>query len=110
MSNTAARRWHNLVTFGLLLPGLAAFFGLFFYPMLITVLRSLRPEGQRSMTTAEWILYNILEMKFIQSRRIREIADRIAISESDYYRKQRMAIEQLAKALVDMETEAANKQ
>ncbi len=54
MSNTAARRWHNLVTFGLLLPGLAAFFGLFFYPMLITVLRSLRPEGQ----VVGWTLQN----------------------------------------------------
>ena len=54
MSNTAARRWHNLVTFGLLLPGLAAFFGLFFYPMLITVLRSLRPEG----LAVGWTLQN----------------------------------------------------
>ncbi len=78
--------------------------------VLSAAIERLRPAGERSMLGAEWMLYNILEMKFIQSRRIREIADRIAISESDYYRKQRMAIEQLAKALVDMETEAANKQ
>ena len=31
----------------MLLPGLAAFFGLFFYPMMVAVVRSLRPEGQQ---------------------------------------------------------------
>jgi len=31
----------------MLLPGLAGFFGLFFYPMMITVVRSLRPEGEK---------------------------------------------------------------
>jgi putative spermidine/putrescine transport system permease protein len=37
---------HNLITGLMLMPGFAAFFGLFFYPMLIVVLLSLRPEGQ----------------------------------------------------------------
>ncbi len=55
------------------------------------------------MTTSEWILYNILEMKFIQGRRVRDIAGRLAMSESDLYRKQRVAIEEVAKTLVDME-------
>ncbi len=63
----------------------------------------LKPEGVRSTTASEWVVYNILEMKFIQGRRIREIADRMAISESDFYRKQRVAIEQLAKTLAAME-------
>ena len=34
----------GLITFILLLPGLLGFLGLFFYPMLVTVVRSLRPE------------------------------------------------------------------
>jgi len=34
-----------LVTLLMLLPGLACFLGLFFYPMMVTVVRSLRPEG-----------------------------------------------------------------
>jgi putative spermidine/putrescine transport system permease protein len=34
------------ITVLMLLPGLATFFGLFFYPMLVTIVRSLRPEGQ----------------------------------------------------------------
>jgi putative spermidine/putrescine transport system permease protein len=36
-----------LVTLLMLSPGLAGFFGLFFYPMLVTLRRSLRPEGEK---------------------------------------------------------------
>lgn len=64
---------------------------------------NLRPDGERRMTTAEWLLYNILELKFIQGLRVRDIAHRLAMSESDLYRKQRVAIEQVALALADME-------
>lgn len=65
----------------------------------------LKPEGQRSMTAAEWILYNILDLKFIQGRRVKDIATRLAMSESDLYRKQRVAIEEVAKAIAEMEME-----
>ena len=64
---------------------------------------ALKPEGKRQMTTAEWILYNILELKFIQGLRVRDIASRLAISESDLYRKQRVAIEEVAKTIAAME-------
>jgi hypothetical protein len=66
-------------------------------------IEALKPEGERRMTTSEWILYNILEMKFIQGRRVREIAGRLAMSESDLYRKQRVAIEEVSRTLADME-------
>jgi len=66
-------------------------------------IENLRPEGQRSMTTAEWILYNILEMRFIQGRKVRDVAMRLAMSESDLYRKQRVAIESVAQIIADME-------
>lgn len=69
-------------------------------------IESLRPEGQRSMTTAEWILYNILEMRFIQGRKVRDVAMRLAMSESDLYRKQRVAIEAVAQIVADMERSA----
>ena len=52
----------------------------------------IKPEGQRKFT-ADWVLYNILEMKFLQNRRVREVALRLAVSEADLYRKQRAAIE-----------------
>ena len=67
-----------------------------------------RPEGQRSLTTGEWILYNILELKFVQGRRVRDVARRLAMSESDLYRKQRVAIENVARTIVAMEQEAQN--
>ena len=65
-----------------------------------------RPEGDRSMTTATWILYNILELKFIQGQKVRDVARRLAMSESDLYRKQRVAIENVAGAISDMESAA----
>ncbi len=65
----------------------------------------LRPDGQRQMTGPEWLLYNILELKFLQGRRVREVARRLAMSESDLYRKQRVAIEAVAQTLAEMERE-----
>lgn len=65
----------------------------------------LRPEGNRSMTTAEWLLYNILELKFLKGYRVRDVAMRLAMSESDLYRKQRIAIEEVARVLAEMERE-----
>jgi hypothetical protein len=65
-----------------------------------------KPEGQRNMTTAEWILYNILELKFIRGQRVRDVARRLAMSESDLYRKQRVAIENVARAIVNLEAAA----
>ncbi len=61
-----------------------------------------RPEGSRRFT-AEWILYNILEMKFIEGRKVRDVAARLAMSEADLYRKQRVAVEAVAKAILEME-------
>jgi len=63
----------------------------------------LRPDGQRRMTAPEWILYNILELKFLQGRKVREIALRLVMSESDLYRKQRAAIEAVAQVVQEME-------
>ena len=63
----------------------------------------LRPEGERQMTTTDWILYNILEFKFIRGLRVRDVANRLAMSESDLYRKQRVAITEVARVLTDLE-------
>jgi hypothetical protein len=61
-----------------------------------------RPEGERRFT-AEWILYNILEMKVLEGRKVRDVAMRLAMSEADLYRKQRVAFKQVAQAIADME-------
>jgi hypothetical protein len=64
-----------------------------------------RPEGERRFT-GEWLLYNILEMKFLEGKKVREIAMRLAMSEADLYRKQRVAIEAVAAAILEMEITA----
>jgi hypothetical protein len=69
----------------------------------------LRPDGQRRMTAPEWLLYNIMELKVLQGRKVREIALRLVMSESDLYRKQRAAIEAVAKAVEEMEREELGK-
>ncbi|MFC2037898.1 histidine kinase N-terminal 7TM domain-containing protein [Chloroflexota bacterium] len=68
----------------------------------------LRPDGERRMTTTDWILYNILELKFIRGLRVRDIAHRLAMSESDLYRKQRVAITEVARVLADLEQNGAH--
>ena len=61
-----------------------------------------RPEGDRRFT-GKWILFNILEMKFVEGRKVREVATRLAMSEADLYRKQRVAIEEVARIILEME-------
>jgi hypothetical protein len=71
--------------------------------VLLEAIELLRPAGEPDLQAREWVLYNILHMKFIEGRRIREIAERLAMSESDLYRKQRLAIDEVARALAVME-------
>ena len=70
-------------------------------------IESMKPDGKRSLTAPEWLLYNILELKVIQGKKVREIAYQLAMSESDVYRKQRVAIQEVAKTLATMEETAA---
>ena len=65
-----------------------------------------RPEGARRMTSPEWTLYNILDLRFIERRRVRDVAARLALSEADLYRKQRVAIEAVASALLALERQS----
>jgi len=62
-----------------------------------------RPDGERRFTT-EWILYNILDLKFIEGRKVREVANRLSMSEADLYRKQRVAVESVTKSILEMES------
>lgn len=71
--------------------------------LLRSAVDQVKPRGDRKFTT-EWILYNILEMKFIEGRKVRDVASRLAMSEADLYRKQRVAVEVVARAILEMET------
>ncbi len=64
----------------------------------------IRPEGERRFTS-EWILYNILDLKFIEGRKVKEVAAKLAMSEADLYRKQRIAVDSVARAILEIENE-----
>ncbi|HEU5011385.1 MAG TPA: hypothetical protein VFT66_02500 [Roseiflexaceae bacterium] len=66
-------------------------------------IENLRPDDQLDPSAQEWLMYNILEMRFLQGRRARDAAERLAMSESDLYRKQRAAIEEVARQIALME-------
>lgn len=68
-------------------------------------IEQVRPSGERKYI-GEWILYNILEMKYMEGRKMREIASRLALSEADLYRKQRVAIEAVARVVTQMEDQS----
>lgn len=65
---------------------------------------NIRPDPElASSNSSEALLYNILELRFLQGRRIRDTAVRLTMSESDLYRKQRVAIEEVARQISLME-------
>ena len=70
-------------------------------------IESIKPQGERRFT-GEWLLYNILEMKFIEGKKVREVAVKLALSEADFYRKQRIAVESIAKHIEELENKARN--
>lgn len=72
--------------------------------VLVNAMEQLRPQGERKLMDPEWTLYSILELRFLKGQKVREVANRLAMSEPDFFRKQRVAIDQVAEVLWDMET------
>jgi hypothetical protein len=66
-----------------------------------------RPPGDRKNSAPEWLVYNILDFRFVQGQRVFDIARRLSMSESDLYRKQRTAVAAVAKTLAEMEAKLA---
>jgi len=62
----------------------------------------LRPSGERQYTN-EWILYNILDLKFMEGWKVKDLSRRLALSEADFYRKQRVAISAVSEQIIMME-------
>jgi hypothetical protein len=67
---------------------------------------TLRPPDERDPMANEWILYNILRLRFLQGKRVKEIVQELAMSESDFYRKERAAVREVARALAVLEQAA----
>jgi hypothetical protein len=62
----------------------------------------LKPEGDRQYTN-EWILYNLLDLKYLSGWKVKDIARKLSLSEADLYRKQRIAISAVSNQIIDME-------
>lgn len=71
--------------------------------VLLKAIEQQRPPGERKLLSPEWTIYNILEQRFIEKNKVRDVATRLALSEPDLYRKQRVAIEAVADMLIEME-------
>ncbi|MCC6148484.1 MAG: hypothetical protein IT308_13075 [Anaerolineaceae bacterium] len=76
--------------------------------ILRSAIEKVKPEGERRFT-GDWILYNILDMKFLEGRKVRDVAMRLAMSEADLYRKQRIAIDEVARTILEMESQAGER-
>ena len=70
--------------------------------VLKTALEELKPEGERSLGT-EWLFYNLIDYKFFEKQKVRDVARRLSMSEPDFYRKQKTAVEELTKVIIRME-------
>ena len=70
--------------------------------ILKTAIDQIKPVGERKYT-GEWLLYNILELKFLEGKKVKEIAMKLALSEADLYRKQRVAIDVITDTIVQLE-------
>jgi len=68
--------------------------------VLTAAIENQRPEGERKMLSPEWTIYNILELRFVENLKVREVAARLALSEPDFYRKQKIAVEAVADTIL----------
>ncbi|MYE26806.1 MAG: hypothetical protein F4X87_06250 [Chloroflexi bacterium] len=71
---------------------------------------SLKPAGERKMMSPEWTLYNILQLRFLENRKVREVARRLSMSEADLYRKQRIAILAVTDLILNQEEALRDRQ
>ncbi len=62
------------------------------------------------MLSPEWMVYNILEERFIERHKVRDAANKLALSEPDFYRKQKVAITAVANTLLEMELSDSSQQ
>ncbi len=71
--------------------------------VLIKAVEKQKPDGERKLLSPEWTLYNILELRFLQKVKVRDAAQKLALSEPDLYRKQSLAVNAVADTLWGME-------
>ncbi len=67
---------------------------------------TLKPDGERKLASPEWTLYNILQLRFLERKKVRDVARRLSMSEADLYRKQRVAILAVSELLLQREKQS----
>jgi hypothetical protein len=65
-----------------------------------------KPPGDRKLFSPEWTLYNILELRFIERAKVRDVAQQLALSEPTLYRRQDEAINAIADTILKMDADA----
>ena len=76
--------------------------------ILRAAINKLKPEGERQYTN-EWILFNLLDLKYLAGWKVKDIARKLSLSEADLYRKQRVAIGAVSKQIIEMEKNVIEK-
>ena len=76
--------------------------------ILRSAINKMRPEGERQYTN-EWILYNLLELKYLAGWKVKDIARKLSLSEADLYRKQRVAISTVSRQIIEIEESVIEK-
>lgn len=74
--------------------------------VLLRAIERLKPDGERSMFSVEWTVFNILDLRFIEGKKVKDVVQRMSMSDADFYRKQRVAIQAVADTILAMERES----
>ncbi|MFN8529986.1 MAG: hypothetical protein U0670_15400 [Anaerolineae bacterium] len=63
-------------------------------------------SSDRKLYSPEWTIYNILDWRFVEREKVRDVAKKLALSEPTFYRRQDDAVAAVAATLLDMERSA----
>ncbi len=76
--------------------------------VLVRAIEMQKPDGERKLHSPEWTLYNILDLRFLKGAKVKEVGLKLAMSDADLYRKQRLAIDAVAETVLEMELATRN--
>ncbi|NJL92576.1 MAG: hypothetical protein HC915_02050 [Anaerolineae bacterium] len=71
--------------------------------VLSQAIERMRPADDTDTGNSEWTLYNILNMRFLQGKKVRDVSRHLYMSEPNFYRKQKIAVEEVTRYINAME-------
>lgn len=69
-----------------------------------------RPSGERDFRSQDWLIYNVIDLRYIKKQRVREVANRLYMSDANLYRKQNLAIEAIADTILRLERDTLSEE